>query len=171
MKASVKTIQPNTVVFKLVEGSYSKIPGVFREIYKWIGDKGYISCDSPIVVYITEPGELPDCKSLWEVRVPLAVSVEVSEADTCGIGVKRTGVSQVASVIHDNSYETVNHSYFELTDWIRDNGYEVVGPHEELYFHCSKDANGGHFNTEIRYPVKRLSPNRPESLSFSAEIN
>ena len=58
----------------------------------------------------------------------------------------------VAQILHEGSYDSERPTVEKLMQFIRDNGYNIVGPHEEEYL-TRPDAKV--VKTIIRYQVKR----------------
>jgi AraC family transcriptional regulator len=42
--------------------------------------------------------------------------------------------------MYKGPYEKVEETYNALTRWVKDNGYEMAGPPEELYFNDPSDT-------------------------------
>ena len=64
------------------------------------------------------------------------------------------GAEQMASVIHQGPYQTLNMAYTAVFKWIEENGYEITGPQRELYLKgewITEDTN--EYITEIQFPV------------------
>ncbi|MFC2058105.1 GyrI-like domain-containing protein [Chloroflexota bacterium] len=149
----IKKLDPVTVAFLSVIGHYSQIPDALGKLYGWISRKGYEPHGPAITVYYNIPGEVPDDQLHWEVRSALSGGVEESAPDLDGLGVKRTGSVQVATTMHKGPYDAVEDTYEALLGWVVANGYEIIGPPEELYFNEPASTPPGELLTEIRIPV------------------
>ena len=92
---------------------------------------------------------------LWELRGPIAAHVPPSQPDEAGVGVKHLEGMQVAFAMHRGPYESIEGTYYEsLMTWIVDNGYEISGPAEEVYF-SPPETPAEDVLTEVRFPVKQ----------------
>lgn len=63
------------------------------------------------------------------------------------------GIAQAACIIHKGSYETLEHTYAAIGQWIERSGYEIVGPSREVYLNPPTE---GEAITEIQYPVRKV---------------
>jgi len=57
--------------------------------------------------------------------------------------------------MHKGEYETISTSYDELMAWVMANGYQIVGPPEELYYSDPATTRPQDYLTEIRIPVAK----------------
>lgn len=154
-KAVVKKTKPATVAFLHVTGHYNQIPIALGRLYSWINEKGYVPKGPAITVYYNIPGEVPDDQLQWEVRSMLSGNVAESGPDKQGLGVKRVGAIQIATTMHKGPYEEVEKSYRALMVWVEENGYEINGPVEELYYNDPSKTPLQELLTEIRLPVRK----------------
>ncbi len=78
-------------------------------------------------------------------------------SDTDRIKVKLLEVvKEMACVVHKGSFQTLNMAYSAISNWIEENGYEIIGPQRELYLKgewITKDPN--EYVTEIQFPVRK----------------
>ncbi|HEX3029153.1 MAG TPA: MerR family transcriptional regulator [Clostridia bacterium] len=78
-------------------------------------------------------------------------------SDTDRIKVKLLeGVQEMACVVHKGSFQTLHMAYSAISNWIEENGYEIIGPQRELYLKgewITKDPN--EYVTEIQFPVRK----------------
>lgn len=153
----VKLTREMTVAFIRVKGHYSQIPTAFGRLYTWIADRGYRPVGPAMAVYYTTSGQVPDDDLQWELRSEVAGMVAETAPDENGLGIRRVGTIQTAAMPHKGPYETVNKTYETLTRWIRQNGYEIVGPFEESYFNDLANTPNDELLTEIRFPIKKTS--------------
>ena len=151
----VKQVEPVTVAFHGVTGHPSQIPAALGKLYDWIGGKGYKPRGPAIAVYHDIPGEVPESQLRWEVRSALSGSVAESAPDRDGLGVKRLSAAQVAAAMHKGPYKQAGETYEALLGWVAENGYEIIGPAEELYFNDPSKTPPTEPLTEIRLPVRK----------------
>jgi effector-binding domain-containing protein len=155
IEVTVKKTEPITVAFVSKKGPYNLIGETFGTLYVWISDKGYIPAGAPIGVYFNAPGQVPDEELLWELRSPIAGDVAPSGPDEQGLGVKKVEGAEVAATTHKGPYDQVGATYGALAGWIAENGYEIVGPSEEVYLSDPDKTPPEELLTEIRFPVRK----------------
>lgn len=155
IQVTVKEREPMTVVFLGMKGPYTQISVAFGKLYGWIGEKGYQPSGPPLGIYFNAPGQVPDDELSWELCSPIAGNVAPSGPDEQGLGVKRLEAVPVASTMHKGSYQDVGKTYQELSAWINENGYDAVGPAEEMYLTNPAEAPPDELLTEVRFPVRK----------------
>ena len=155
IEVTVKKTEPITVAFVSKKGPYTLIGETFGRLYHWIGEKGYVPAGPPIGVYFNAPGQVPDEELLWELRSPIAGDVAPSGPDEQGLGVKKVEGAEVASTMHKGPYDQVGATYGALAGWIAENGYQIIGPGEEVYLSDPDKTPPEELLTEIRFPVKK----------------
>lgn len=152
---TVKKTEPMIVAFLSVKGPYTLIGESFGKLYGWIGEKGYVPSGPPMGVYFNSPEQVPADELLWELQSPIGGDVTPSGPDETGISVKKVGGAEVASTMHKGRYEEVGNIYGALVDWIMENGYEIVGPSEDVYLSDPAQIPPDELLTEIRFPVRK----------------
>jgi effector-binding domain-containing protein len=66
------------------------------------------------------------------------------------------GEEQVASLVYQGPYESINEAYQALMAWCEANGYELAGPDRELYLTApEKTPDPSGYITELQQPVKK----------------
>jgi effector-binding domain-containing protein len=157
IKVTIKQTKPLTVASLSIKGPYSQISEAFNRLYKTIGEKGFRPSGPPRGVYFNAPGMVPDDQLLWELRSPVVGKVSLSEPDEHGFAIKQADAARVAATKHQGPFDTVGETYIALTEWITQNGYEIVGPPEEVYLSNPAKTSPAQLITEVRFPVKRAS--------------
>ena len=155
IEVTVKETEPVLVAFIAMKGPYTQISEAFGKLYGWIGQKGYIPAGPPSGSYFNVPGEVPDEELSWELRSPIAGDVAPSGPSMQGLGVKRLGRARVAAAIHKGPFDTVGATYEAMANWINENGYEIVGPADEVYLSNPQDTAPEELLTEVRFPVRK----------------
>ena len=153
IEVTVKQTEPMTVAFLGVKGHFSQIPTAFSRLYSWISEKGYTPHGPAIAVYYDVPGQVPDDQLRWELRSQVSEDIVPTGPDEQGLGVKRVGAVQAATTMYKGPYEEMEGTYEALTEWVSENGYEINGPFEELYFNNPERPE--ELLTEIRFPVSK----------------
>ena len=155
IEVTVKKTEPMIMAFVSMKGPYTLIGETFGTLYHWIVEKGYVPAGAPIGVYFNAPGQVPDEELLWELRSPIAGEVAPSGPDEQGLGVKKVEGAEVASTMHKGPYDQVGATYGALAGWIAENGYQIVGPGEEVYLSDPDKTPPEELLTEIRFPVRK----------------
>ncbi|KPJ54093.1 MAG: hypothetical protein AMJ37_00920 [Dehalococcoidia bacterium DG_18] len=156
MEVTIKKTEPMTVAFVSMKGPYSLIGETFGKLYGLIGEKGYVPAGPPVGVYFNAPGQVPDEELLWELRSPIAGYVTPSGPDERGLGIKKVEAAEVAATMHKGPYDQVGATYGALAGWIAENGYEIVGPSEEVYLSDPGKTAPDELLTEIRFAVRKI---------------
>ena len=157
IEVTVKQIEPRTVAFIPMKGSYDQIPATFPRLYGWVAKKGYGFFGPPIGVYYNNPEQVPPEELLWELQCPVGNHVVPCKPDVSGVGVKQVMGTEVASAIHQGPFDKVGETWSALFAWISQNGYDVSGPGEETYLTDPTNTPSEELMTEVRFPVKRGS--------------
>ncbi|MFC2038453.1 GyrI-like domain-containing protein [Chloroflexota bacterium] len=156
IEVRVKEIGPMTVAFLDMTGSFSQMPDSFGRLYSWIDRNGYKGMGPSMAVFHNIPGQVPEGELKWELRSQLAGVVPEKVPGENEPGVKKIGSVTMATYLHRGPYEAVEPVYTALENWIRDNGYEISGAPEELYYDNPAET-GKEPTTEIRFPIKKTA--------------
>ena len=152
---SVKQADPMNVAFVSLHAPYSQIPEAMGVLYRFAAQGGLHPAGEPRAVYTTPPDSAETADPDWEVWAPVAEQVPTAGPDAQGLGTKPVPGKLVASTTHKGPYEDIEPTYFALTQWVADNGYEIVGPPEEIYFSDPATVPPEEYITEIRFPVAK----------------
>lgn len=155
-EVDVKEIGPTSVAYLPVTGSIGLIPESFARLYEWIGKADCTPSGPPSAVFYNAPDQVPEEQLSWELRAPISGSPSTREPDEMGVGTKQLDPILVAATTHRGPYEAIDASFYEgLTNWIDENGYEIFGPAEEVYF-SDPNTPPDDTLTEVRVPVRRI---------------
>ena len=155
IQVTIKETELMTVAFLNKKGPYTQMSAAFGQLYGWIAQKGYTPSGPPMGVYFNAPGQVPENQLIWELRSPIAGKVVPSGPDKDGLGVKQLAPAMVAATMHKGPFDTVGRTYEALAGWIMQNGYEIVGPSEEVYFKDPSQTPPEELLTEVRFPVRK----------------
>ena len=155
IEVTVKKTEPRTVAFVAMKGPYSRIPEAFPKLFHWIVGKGYIPAGPPSGTYFNAPEQVPAEELLWEIQCPIGGDVAPSGPDDQGLGVKWVEGVEVAATMYKGPYEKVVGTINALEGWIAENGYQIVGPYEEVYISEPDKTPPEELLTEIRFPVRK----------------
>ena len=151
----LKTTDPETVAFISMQGPYEQIPEAMGRLYGWVGQHGMQPVGMPAGVYLHRPDARPgealrgSSARRWRTTCPTRQSTRrAAESSTstriwwpsrCTAGPTRRSRRRTAS----------------SSAWIEANGFDVVGPPEELYFSDPETTAPSDYLTEIRFPVAK----------------
>lgn len=155
IEVTVKKTEPRTAAFIAMKGPYAQIAETFPWLYDWLREKGYDPAGPPYGVYFNSPEQVPAEELLWEIHCPIGGDVAPIGPDERGLGVKRVEGAEVAATMHKGPYHQVGSTYGALVGWIMENGYEIVGPPEELYLTDPAYTPAEELLTEVRFPVRK----------------
>jgi effector-binding domain-containing protein len=150
----VKTAEAACVAYLPMTGAYDQIPAAFGRLYGWLAQRGLAPGGMPSGVYFTDPaaGEAP---ARWELRAPLAGDAADAPVDAAGCGIKHVAPRLVAAATYRGPYDGIAPAYRTVAAWIREHGYAVVGPPEEVYL-SEPSTRPEDTVTEIRFPIARM---------------
>jgi effector-binding domain-containing protein len=151
----LKTTEPETVAFIAMRGPYAQIPEAMGQIYGWVAQHGLQPTGMPSGVYLTDPAAGDESEAAWEVRAPVAGEPPEAEPDASGCGVKTVPAHLVASTMYRGPYEQIAPAYKDLEAWTVANGYDIVGPPQELYYSDPATTPPEEYLTEIRFQVAK----------------
>lgn len=68
-------------------------------------------------------------------------------------------VKEMASVLHQGSFQTLNVSYQKLLNWLEENKYQITSPGREIYISTGEgpvNQQDESYVTEIQFPVRKV---------------
>jgi len=96
------------------------------------------------------------CFALWHGSVYVnedaeaVVPIDRRLAGTDRVRVYELSQTKVASLIHFGDFEAFTRDRAALIEWIKANGYKIVGPYREIYMKQDRTI------TEIQFPVEKI---------------
>ncbi len=112
-----------------------------------------------------KPADTPKDEWLGIYAIPVAETVTEVPADILEehpeLKLETWEYGAVAEILHIGPYATEKPTVDKLHQFITDNGYEIVGPHEEEYLKgpgMFGPGNPDKYYTVIRYPVAKVQP-------------
>ena len=157
IEARIRTVDSHTAAFVAMKGPYRLIEGAVRKMIAVSMEKGYTIVGMPVGVLNDMPGEAPKDEQLWEVRLPVDSSAVAGTVDEHGVGIKTQGSFQFAYAAHTGSLKEARTTIAGVVEWIKENGYEIAGPLEEVYLTDPAGAAPEEFVTEVGFPVAEAS--------------
>ncbi|MFQ5924613.1 MAG: GyrI-like domain-containing protein [Dehalococcoidia bacterium] len=155
IEVTIKKTEPVTVAFLSMKGPFTQMEEAFGKLFDWIVEKGYAPAGPPSGMYFNDPGQVPEEELLWEFQCPIGGEISTSGPDDRGLGIKRLEAVEVASTMHKGPFHEVGKTYGALAGWIMENGYEIVGPAEEIYFSEPEKTPPQELLTEVRFQVRK----------------
>lgn len=155
IEVTIKKTEPRTVAFVCMKGPYTQVGEAFGKLFGWIAEKGYAPAGPPSGMYCNAPGLVPDEELVWEIRCPIGGEISPSAPDERGLGIRRVEEAEMAATMHKGPFLEVGNTYGPLVSWIMENGYEIVGPPEEIYFSEPEKTPPEELLTEVMFPVRK----------------
>jgi AraC family transcriptional regulator len=155
IEVAVTGIEPRTVAYKGVKGSFKKVPQTIGEVVGWIMQRRLSMSGPPVGVYFGDPRQVAEEELVWEIQWPVSGNPAPAEPDEQGVGVKHVEPYDAAVTVFEGPYEQVGAVYDALVQWAEENGYEFAGPPEEVYLNDPSAEPGQEPLTEIRFPVTK----------------
>ena len=91
------------------------------------------------------------------IRIPVSGDVIPGTVDEHGMGIKRLEEFEFAYVVFTGPLTKIRTTVDSLVGWTKENGYDVVGPLEEVYFSDPSGTAPEELVTEVGFPVKRTA--------------
>lgn len=154
IEARIKATEPMTVAFLQMHGSYEETPLGYQRLYETVDHYGLRPVGPPHALYVTDPRLTPAGQAEWELWAPIAGGAGTVSPEEDGFGVKRVEAKTVAATMHQGPYEGLAETYSQLESWVAEQGYDVVGPPEEVYLSEPETAPEETL-TEVTFPVQR----------------
>lgn len=144
-----ETKELNTAMVRLITPAGelpNVIGGAYGEIAAYMENKGMAFAGPPFVIYHNMDMEALDV----EIGFPVARVIE-------GEGRVKPGKIQggrVASAMHTGPYETLENTYTELMDFVKEKGLTACEWMYETYLNSPEDTAIEDLKTEIFFPLK-----------------
>ncbi|MFC2035897.1 GyrI-like domain-containing protein [Chloroflexota bacterium] len=148
----LKEIPPRTVIYLRCNGSWRQLPGTLEKLVEYVAKTKMVATGSASGIYYNTPNEVSVQDLEWEVFYPILTSKLESTDNKTGVGIRNLPEVKVASILHEGSYRKAGPSYERIEKWIKQQGYKIAGPSEEIYFNVSGISNDEQM-LEIRIPV------------------
>lgn len=122
------------------------IPGALRDVANAMAAAGVELAGPPFTRYVAwGPG-----RAVAEVGFP----VWRAAPQVGSVGPGQLPGGRAASIVHVGTYETIDHAYARLQEWLRERGHGELGPMWEVYWSDPEtDPDPAGWRTEILVPV------------------
>lgn len=147
-----KSIEPVRVAsLRDIILSYSEQGHLWRELSEHI-QKNNAKIVPPCMAIYHDPGYKEEG---IDAEVIEPIIGDISETDRIKVKVLE-GVKEMACVVHEGSFQTLHMAYNAISQWIEENGYEIIGSQRELYLKGEWITNNpDEYVTEIQFPVRK----------------
>lgn len=149
----IKHSQPQLVAtIRRVLSSNPDIVGLFEELIGYIAQHN-VTSPLGLTIYHNETY----VEDGVDAEVAATIKEPVPESDV--VKVYDLPPAQLASTVHNGSYNRLNLAYDALHAWIDSNGYRIVGPGREWYHFLQEPVrrDDESYVTEIQLPVEKIS--------------
>jgi effector-binding domain-containing protein len=154
----VRIEKKNSIKLAYIEhvGAYDKIPfdEYIPRLYGWAKENHVRPGFYPIGIFPNPMNCGPDEKTRSEIGIQVYGEAKPDK----GISIKELPAMDVAAISHKGPAAEYPKTYENLSDWIRQNGYEWSGPAIEIYTRKPKIVGEETIlYTKIEAPVRKLS--------------
>ncbi|GCF11151.1 MerR family transcriptional regulator [Dictyobacter arantiisoli] len=88
-----------------------------------------------------------------------AIPISTHLAGTEQIAIRTLSGGSMVSTIYAGVNLLMGQAYAALYCWIKDNGYQIIGPPRLLRLQHGEHIDASHYVTELQFPVARQAPN------------
>ena len=86
----------------------------------------------------------------------MCVPLEIMKmAESGEANVKEVPAQYVAFMVHKGPYDQMGQIFQKLSMWISQQGYEIAGPPQEVYYTRPDQLPPEEWITEVRFPIKK----------------
>jgi DNA-binding transcriptional MerR regulator len=149
----IKKASGQSVMYVRDTVSTAGIGQLFGELFGYLGQQGVSPAGPPFAIYYDEEfrEDALDVEVTAPVAKPLPETERVKSRDM-------EAIDELATVIHEGSYDTIGGTYSHLLSWIEANGYRPGGPVREIYLRGpGEGADPSDYVTEVQMPLAKIS--------------
>jgi len=148
----LKSVEPVHVAgIRRVISNYQAVGSLFTELSECLKESNIEPIGPGIAIWYD-----PEFKE-HSVDGEAAVPVHASRVASAEVNIHELpAVLQMACTFHRGSFDKLPAAYNAIGDWIKSNGYKVIGPIREVYVEMNMDGNPNNHLTEIQFPVVKL---------------
>lgn len=126
------------------------IENMFDFVYGYASDNGVKEVGVGINIY--HETKLRDRHIPIETVVP--ISHQIPNGDRVWV-YELPEVEQVACVVHQGSFDSINKAYDKLIEWVGKQGYQISGSTREVYLQYEREGDPAQYVTEIQIPIEK----------------
>lgn len=153
-EVTIQHIEPTTVAFLALQGSYTQVAEGFGTLYQWVEAEEFAPYGPPMMVFLSDPVTTQEQDNVWELWAPISGPQHNREANEAGLGVRRVPGGPVATATHIGRYDELERTYTEILSWITANKKEIIGPPMEVYLSDPATVPEAEYVTQVRIPVE-----------------
>ncbi len=152
----LKEVSGRNIVYLKCKGPWRRLPDMVAELDEYMATKGLKAKGPPSGIFYNTPSEVAVNDLEWDVFYSIPFEVFPYMEQESGFGVKKVPSVNVATFTHTGSLRSAGKTYAMLEEWIKENGFKVCGPAEEVYL--SEIAKNEQIQEiEIRLPVSCIT--------------
>ena len=150
IKVRTLRTEPLKVGYSSHKGPYNNVANAIESLLTIVRQEGYKPVGLPSGVFFNNPAEVPAEELSWEVRVPIKMEEPVALGF---LKTKEIEAMEMVSTVHQGPYYKIGETYKALYSWVSQNGFEAIGPPQEIYLSDAEEVPMDELLTEIRIPV------------------
>jgi len=120
----------------------------FSTLVQGLGRTGITPIGTPMILY----HHVIDQESEGDVEI--AIPIENAFVDDGDVRGRELEGGTMATVLHRGRYTEIAPAYHSLTQWVSENGYEIVGPTREIYLNDPQRVAQTELMTRLEFPVR-----------------
>jgi len=147
-------IDPTLVAGMRKKGSYTLIPVMIMEVFRFLMEKGICPAGPPIYIWhegTPEAAFAADAAGTADVEIAVPVGGRFTSSG--GISCYTLPGGRMARVIHHGPYQDCTTTYERLFAWIGEKGLGITGPLREIYTNDPREVKPEEILTEILAPI------------------
>ena len=142
--------EPYTYVAVEMKGSYDQHEQAFATLYEQGSSQGLSLEDYPMGLYYNNPMDTPEDSLIWE------IGTRVSGVDSVQLPLvlKTFPYTLTVSMAYTGSFgEEMASSYTKMYEWIGQNGYQQIGPLQEIYLSIPQANEDGEWVGQVKIVI------------------
>jgi len=157
-KITIRQLGPQTVLYSIYRGDYSKVGPAIGKLYALAGKSGIYPRGSLSFVYLNNPRYISGEHLLTEIRIPVGEDA-LKLAGTLGemTDVKTMPAMEMAVVEKSMGQMDYGAIYNSLYNWIAKQGYVATDNASEVFLTNAMTGDYAQMKSEIMVPVNKLS--------------
>ena len=126
----------------------------YKKIVAYL-DEQRVQPSQPALLLLHSRYELHD--DVMEIDVEAATPLSTLLAGNAQITIHTLPASLMACTVHTGDMLSIGRAHMALHRWVRENGYQLVGPPRQVYLQHAEHMDPRQYITELQFPVRRAS--------------
>lgn len=142
--------EPYMYVAVEMKGSYDQHEQAFATLYEQGSVQGLSFDDYPMGLYYSNPMDTPEDSLIWE------IGTKVSGVDSVQLPLvlKKFPYTLTVAMAYTGGFsEEMASSYAKIYEWIGQNGYQQIGPLQEIYLSIPQANAEGEWVGEVKIVI------------------